>query len=148
MRNGTPYELPDSWTGTSIGTVVVKTKGRDPTKAPDEEFHYVDVSSVSNESFRIVSTTPTVGRAAPSRARKEIRHGDVLFATVRPTLRRIALVPDELDGEIASTGYCVLRSDRAEDHSGVSLLLPYYGSFQLPNGGFGTRRELSGRQRR
>jgi type I restriction enzyme S subunit len=34
-----------------------------------------------------------------------------LFATVRPTLRRIALVPEELDGEVCSTGYFVLRSN-------------------------------------
>src|SRR5207245_7583618 len=48
-------------------------------------------------------------RDAPSRARQVLHSGDVLFATVRPGLRRIALVPSELDGAIGSTGYCVLR---------------------------------------
>jgi len=111
MMGGKPYPLPETWADSSIGKVVLKAKQRDPRKKPDEVFQYVDVSSVSNESFKITGATPTVGSNAPSRARKAIETDDVLFATVRPTLQRIALVPPELDGQIASTGYCVLRSD-------------------------------------
>jgi type I restriction enzyme S subunit len=90
------------------------SKQRDPRKWPDALFDYVDVSSVSNESFKITGATPTLGSDAPSRARKAIETDDVLFATVRPTLKRIALVPSELDGAIASTGYCVLRCDKTK----------------------------------
>ena len=112
MMNGTPYPIPESWTKSSIGKVVVKAKQRDPRKKPDEMFQYVDVSSVSNESFKITGAMPTLGSNAPSRARKAIETDDVLFATVRPTLKRIALVPPELNGAIASSGYCVLRCDK------------------------------------
>jgi len=52
------------------------------------------------------------GREAPSRARKVVRAGDTVFATVRPYLRNIAQVPDELDDQICSTGFCVLRPRR------------------------------------
>ena len=34
------------------------------------------------------------------------------FSTVRPNLNAVATVPKELDGEIASTGFCVLRAKR------------------------------------
>jgi len=98
MMDGKPYPVPKPWTESSIGEVVVKAKQRDPRKKPDEVFKYVDVSSVSNKSFEISSATPTLGSEAPSRARKAIETDDVLFATVRPTLKRIALVPPELDG--------------------------------------------------
>lgn len=97
--------------GCTIGDLVVKAGQRDPRKTPNEEFQYVDVSSVSNLLFKITGAARTLGVDAPSRARKAIKAGDVLFATVRPTLKRIALVPECLDGEIASTGYCVLRTD-------------------------------------
>jgi type I restriction enzyme S subunit len=69
----------------------------------------VDVSSVDNTLFKIRGASELKGSEAPSRARKEIRRNDVLFATVRPTLKRVALVPPDLDGEIASTGYCIVR---------------------------------------
>ena len=116
MMDGNSYRLPQTWRATTIGSVTVTAKQRDPRKTPAYEFQYVDVSSVSNESFKITGATPTVGLEAPSRARKELKTDDVLFATVRPTLKRIAVVPKELDGGIASTGYCVLRSDQNKIH--------------------------------
>ncbi|WP_186699919.1 restriction endonuclease subunit S [Cyanobium sp. NS01] len=116
--DGKPYPLPETWSDSTINRVIVKTKLRDPRKIPDEVFQYVDVSAVSNTSFKITSATPTLGAEAPSRARKSIQTDDVLFATVRPTLRRVALVPPELDGAIASTGYCVLRCDKAKAEPG------------------------------
>ncbi len=116
--DGKPYPIPKTWTESSIGKVVVKAKQRDPRKKPDEVFQYVDVSSVSKESFKITGVTSTLGSEAPSRARKAIEKDDVLFATVRPTLKRIALVPPEFDGAIASTGYSVLRSDKSKAEPG------------------------------
>ncbi len=116
--DGNSYPLPATWTESSIGNVVVKAKQRDPRKKPDKVFQYVDVSAVSNTSFKITGAAPTLGSEAPSRARKAIETDDVLFATVRPTLKRIALVPPELDGAIASTGYCVLRCDKAKAEPG------------------------------
>ncbi len=101
--------LPDGWRAVKIQELATRAKLRDPSKNPDKPFRYVDVSSVSNTLFKIESATEMLGAEAPSRARKEIKAKDVLFATVRPMLKRIALVPQELDGEIASTGYCVLR---------------------------------------
>lgn len=114
MTGEQQYDLPEGWHQERIGKVVLKAKQRDPRRAPDTAFKYVDVSGVSNESFRITEATTLKGKDAPSRARKEIRSDDVLFATVRPTLKRVAMVPDELDGQIASTGYCVLRSDKSK----------------------------------
>jgi type I restriction enzyme S subunit len=118
MMDGKPYPIPKTWAESSIGKAVVKTKQRDPRKKPSEVFQYVDVSAVSNTSFKITSAAPTLGSEAPSRARKAIQTDDVLFATVRPTLKRIALVPPELDGAIASTGYCILRCDSAKTDPG------------------------------
>jgi type I restriction enzyme S subunit len=103
--------LPSDWKELPIRDVTVRATQRDPRRQPTMRFRYVDVSSVSNSSFRIVEATDIEGSAAPSRARKEICAGDVLFATVRPTLKRVALVPSELDGQIASTGFIVLRAD-------------------------------------
>ncbi len=52
---------------------------------------------------------------APSRARQLVSSEDILVSTVRPNLNGIAIVPDELDGATASTGYCVLRCNERLD---------------------------------
>jgi type I restriction enzyme S subunit len=105
------YTLPTDWRLALIGEVTVHTAQRNPGKEPEKMFHYVDVSGVDNTLFKVRRATPLKGSEAPSRARKDIRRDDVIFATVRPTLKRVAMIPPELDGEIASTGYCLLRAN-------------------------------------
>jgi type I restriction enzyme S subunit len=51
-----------------------------------------------------------MGAEAPSRARQIIRTGDVVVATTRPNLNAVAMVPPDLDNQICSTGFCVLRA--------------------------------------
>jgi type I restriction enzyme S subunit len=69
----------------------------------------VDISSVDNHGKVITEARQLPGKEAPSRARQVIRTNDVLVATTRPNLNAVALVPPELDAEICSTGFCVLR---------------------------------------
>lgn len=103
--------MPYHWQVASIRDVCQKTALASPEKNPYKPFRYIDVSSVSNSSYRVVETKEVLGADAPSRARKLVHVGDVIFATVRPTLQRVALIPPELDGEICSTGFCVLRAN-------------------------------------
>ena len=102
----------EGWKKYQIGDLVLKSKLRDPKKESEKYFKYVDVSSVSRESYTITGYTITKGAEAPSRARKIIQTDDVIFATVRPTLMRISLVPTGLNNEICSTGYCVLKPNK------------------------------------
>ena len=106
--------IPEEWEVVRFSQCLQKTKQKDPTKKPAEKFTYIDVSAVSNELFKIVESKTILGKDAPSRARKGIKTGDTIYATVRPYLRRVAFVPSELDGEICSTGYCVLRPKSEE----------------------------------
>jgi len=99
----------ESWVTKSISDVICKTKTVDPRKYPEDEFLYVDVSGVSNQTLEITESTKLAGKDAPSRARRVITEGDIIFATVRPTLKRIAVVPSYLDGEVCSTGYFVFQ---------------------------------------
>jgi len=111
--------LSDGWEEKKLGEVLQKTETINPTQNPDKEFTYIDVSSVDNKRFIIENTTLLKGINAPSRARKHVKKGDVIFATVRPTLRRIAIIPKEYDGQVCSTGYFVLR---AKEHINNKLL--------------------------
>ncbi|MFJ4290245.1 restriction endonuclease subunit S [Cupriavidus sp. NPDC089707] len=84
-----------------------------------EEFEYIDLTSVDRNTHAIGDTETIYGETAPSRAQQIVREGDVIFGTTRPMLKRYCLVPSEYDGQICSTGYCVLRPD-------TELLLPNF----------------------
>jgi type I restriction enzyme, S subunit len=97
------------WISTHIGHVCTATHTRDPGLQPEDKFCYIDISGIDRDRKEILSVSPLSGAEAPSRARKIVKSGDVLVSTVRPNLNAVAMVPPELDGEIASTGFCVLR---------------------------------------
>jgi type I restriction enzyme S subunit len=78
----------------------------------DSEFTYVDISAVDRDRREIVAPQLLTPEVAPSRARQVLAAGDVIVSTVRPNLNTVALVPESLNGAIASTGFCVLRPDQ------------------------------------
>lgn len=79
-----------------------------------DTYRYIDLTSVSREKNTIVKTTEISAENAPSRARKLVIKNDVIFATTRPTQQRLCLITEEFSGEVASTGYCILRAKKDE----------------------------------
>ena len=108
--------MKEGWQTKTLGEILQKTETINPLQSPEAEFDYIDVSSVSNATFQIGETQRLKGRDAPSRARRLVKANDVLFATVRPTLQRIAVVPEHLDNQVCSTGYFVLRPKTGIDY--------------------------------
>src|SRR5690554_1522873 len=76
------------------------------------DYKYIDLTSVSIETKQIIETSWVSPNNAPSRAQKLVEKKDVIFATTRPTQMRYCLIGDDYHGEVASTGYCVLRAER------------------------------------
>ena len=87
----------------------------DPKRNPELEFWYVDISAVDNVGKRITAPQRVKGKAASVRARQVIQTQDVLVATTRPNLNAVALAPKQYNGEICSTGFCVLRANEELD---------------------------------
>ena len=83
-------------------------------KDTDRIYRYIDLTSVSIETKKIAETTEITANNAPSRAQKLVEKNDVIFATTRPSQQRYCLIDNEYSGEVASTGYCVLRAKKDE----------------------------------
>ena len=80
---------------------------------PDKDFCYIDVGTLDNVHQRLASEENLVtAKDAPSRARKIVQVGDVLYSTVRPYLHNICIVDREFSRmPIASTAFCVMHSN-------------------------------------
>lgn len=101
--------LPPSWSVVKLGEICDGVAQVDPKANPDEEFTYLEIASIDNSRQVITEPTQHLGKDAPSRARQLVRTGDVLFSTVRTYLKNIAYVDERFDGQVASTGFCVIR---------------------------------------
>ena len=98
--------LPVEWMNVKISDITVKGEQRKPNDS--EEFIYVDIGSINRDLKKIESPQFLLGKDAPSRARKVIKKGDVLVSLTRPNLNAVALVGENYDQQIASTGFEVI----------------------------------------
>lgn len=103
--------MPESWELSTLGTLCESTDSVDLRSEAERVIEYVDVSSTSRDYLCIEKTSRFILKEAPGRARKRILTSDVIFATVRPTLLRVAVVPEKLNNQVCSTAFCVLRRD-------------------------------------
>ena len=101
-----PFEIPDSWEWVRLGSVVYN-RGQ---TSPSTEFCYIDIGSIDNKNQKLNLTDTTIAPdKAPSRARKLVDMGDILYSTVRPYLHNMCIIDREFPHiPIASTGFAVL----------------------------------------
>ena len=120
-----PFEIPDSWEWVRIGNLIKPEIHIKPTQS----FEYVDIASLDNSKNKIVNTKfiQIPEKKAPVRATQLIENGDILYSTVRPYLKNIAIVPSNLDHSIATSGFCVLKpiNKLITKYLFVSCLSPY-----------------------
>lgn len=75
---------------------------------PDFEIQYIDIGNVDS-SGTIHEIATYRFEAAPSRARRIVKDGDVIISTVRTYLQAIAPIASPPDNLIVSTGFAVIR---------------------------------------
>lgn len=97
------------WKMSSIGDCTsINVEALGEATPPDSRFRYIDISSVDNRGT-ISEMREVVFKAAPSRARRVVRSGDILVSTVRPYLMAFTKIDDAPENLIASTGFAVLN---------------------------------------
>lgn len=110
-------EPPPHWPSMAVGELCSSVEKVDPANLGRDDFWYVDIGALEPSSSSLQNVTNISTTNAPGRARQLIRSGDSIFATVRPYMRKVAYIPKKFDGQIASTGFCVLRPIQEKLHS-------------------------------
>ena len=102
-----PFDIPETWKWVRLKEIVYNNGQKTPT----EDFSYIDIGSIDNTNQRLNTSETIIHPSdAPSRARKIVKYGDIVYSTVRPYLHNMAIIDKQFMCEpIASTGFAVMR---------------------------------------
>ena len=100
------FDIPETWVWTRLSDIVFN-RGQ---KKPENVFSYIDIGSIDNVHQKLNDEENIIeAENAPSRARKIVAIGDVIYSTVRPYLHNMCIIDREFSHEpIASTGFAAM----------------------------------------
>ncbi len=91
------------------------------TYSPKENWpfiNYLDTGSITDNHISGTQHLVVGQDKIPSRARRKVRQGDIVYSTVRPNQRHFGLIKNVSDNFLASTGFSVLRGIDGIAHTG------------------------------
>ena len=77
----------------------------------ETEYKYIELSNIG-ASGEITGCTVSTGAELPTRARRIVHTGDIIISSIEGSLQSCALITDEFDDALCSTGFYVLDSDK------------------------------------
>ena len=106
-----PFEIPEHWAWCRLGEIISYTENLDIHKklTSDTEINYVDIASIDNKEYIIKEIKKSKVSELSTRARRVLKKGYIIYSTVRPYLKNIAIINQDLPNFIGSTGFNVFK---------------------------------------
>jgi type I restriction enzyme S subunit len=129
-----PYDLPDGWIWCRLGELIQIAENNNIHKSLPENtlVNYVDIDAIDNKNYCIKNVKQIPVKNLSSRARRVLQKGFIVYSLVRPYLNNIAVVEDEKENYIGSTGFVVFKPIKIEINYFISFLLsPFVKTYYL-----------------
>ena len=103
----------------------------------ETEYKYIELANIGRNG-EINGCMTEQGQDLPSRARCKVTRGDIIVSSVEGSLDSIALITEEYDSALCSTGFHAINSDVLNSETLLVLLKSSVGQLQLKKGCSGT----------
>lgn len=102
--------IPQNWIVGTLRDLCVANKRTYNGKFV-HEIQYIDTGSVTNNTIESIQTLNPVTDIIPSRARRAVTEGDIIYSSVRPNQKHYAFLCNPLPNTVVSTGFVVLTAN-------------------------------------
>ena len=103
-------KMPEDWRVGTLGEICITNK-RSYSGKFYNSFEYLDTGSVtSNKIDTIQLLNPTIDKI-PSRARRAVTEGDILYSSVRPNQKHYMFLYNPSSNMVVSTGFIVITAN-------------------------------------
>ena len=97
------------WPSVRLGDCVVINDDAYSPKEAWEYVNYLDTGNITENRIAEIQRIDTATDKLPSRARRKVQPGDIVYSTVRPNQRHFGIIKDPPENFLASTGFAVMR---------------------------------------
>ena len=103
-------KLPDDWKFAKVGDYCIENTGNLSKNDSFDTILYLDTGSITDNYIFELQELNLATDEIPSRAKRKVTHGDIIYSTVRPNLRHYGLLQNPPGNLIVSTGFSVLHN--------------------------------------
>jgi len=113
--------IPEGWVECTLGEVISTNDESLSKNYPHQEIIYIDTGSVTKnkiEAYQVFNL-----KEAPTRAKRLVRDGDIIYSTVRPDQEHYGYLVSPQINCVVSTGFCVIRAKNDSDSKFIYYFL-------------------------
>lgn len=124
-------EIPLGWKVKSLSELVVGNP--ENVTSPSEDFNFIEYLETSNITKNKIDELKVLNVAEdkiPSRAKRKVRHNDIIYSTVRPALCHYGILRNPSNNLVVSTGFSVLRT---KDKNLTEIIYQFITSEEITN---------------
>jgi len=107
--------IPKGWKKVKLGEVVITNKENIDDNYPYKEILYLDTGSITKGKIEKLQKLKIVD--APSRAKRLVKAGDIIYSSVRPIQRHYGFIINPPENLVVSTGFVVLTVNSEKSDS-------------------------------
>ncbi len=109
LQSAKAEKVNSDWRKVTLGEVAELNEA---TYSPKEAWpfvNYLDTGSITENCISEIQHLVAGTDKIPSRARRKVENGDIVYSTVRPNQKHFGLLKDIPENLLASTGFAVIR---------------------------------------
>jgi type I restriction enzyme S subunit len=110
----------DEWRVVKLGDYISTNTTSINKDYPHEKIEYLDTGSLTLGKWGDLKTVFL--KEAPSRAKRLVKHNDILYSTVRPNQLHYGIVRNPIENLVVSTGFCVITCNSVSPYFVYYLL--------------------------